>query len=94
MSLFGRSLNLLSGAIRGAFQPSDLQDISLSELTEIERELEQIPQSQRPIDPAIIRAELQRRKYKRSGASEASGDTLAVESDSDATTLRPLKRTL
>ena len=94
MSFFGRGLNLITGAVRGALQSSDLQNISSAELAAIERELEQTPQSQRPIDPAVIRAELQRRKTDRSGASEPLDDSRSADGDSDATPLKPLKRTL
>ena len=51
MSFFGRGLNLITGAVRGAIQSSDLRDISSAELAAIELELEQTPQPQRPIDP-------------------------------------------
>ena len=94
MSFFGRGLNLITGAVRGALQSSDLREISSAELASIERELEQTPQSQRPIDPAVIRAELKRRKADQSGTSEVSGDSLSANDDSDGASIKPLKRTL
>ena len=94
MSFFGRGLNLITGAVRGAIQSSDLRDISSAELAAIELELEQTPQPQRPIDPAVIRAELQRRKAARSGVSDSLGDSSLTNDDSDATPLKPRKRTL
>ena len=94
MSFFGRGLNLITGAVRGAIQSSDLREISSADLAAIELELEQTPQSQRSIDPAVIRAELQRRKAARSGASDSLGDSPSTNGESDAAPLKPLKRTL
>ena len=94
MSLFGRGLNLITGAVRGALQSSDLRDISSADLAAIELELEQMPQSQRSIDPAVIRAELQRRKAARSGDLDSLDDSPPTKVESDVAPLKPLKRTL
>ena len=91
MSLLGRSVNLLTGAVRRALQ-EDIGSLSSAERTLLEAELQRATVGRAAPDSQLIQAELQRIKAERSGLQgKRPGADVSGESVSP---LKPIKRTL